>query len=47
LIGFGTFYASERKEYQGRNPVTGKPVTIPATVIPKFRAGAALKAEVA
>jgi DNA-binding protein HU-beta len=43
FIGFGTFFASKRKAYEGRNPQTGKKVTIPEAWIPKFRAGASLK----
>ncbi|ASK26434.1 HU family DNA-binding protein [Neisseria chenwenguii] len=43
LVGFGTFYVGERAERQGRNPQTGKPLTIPAAKTPKFRAGKALK----
>lgn len=38
LKGFGTFYAASRKEREGRNPRTGEPVTIPASVSLSFRA---------
>ncbi|HFC2420723.1 TPA: HU family DNA-binding protein [Neisseria gonorrhoeae] len=43
LVGFGTFYVGERAERQGRNPKTGKPLTIAAAKTLKFRAGKALK----
>ncbi|MDO4877951.1 MAG: HU family DNA-binding protein [Neisseria sp.] len=43
LVGFGTFYVGERAERQGRNPKTGKPITIAAAKTPKFRAGKSLK----
>ena len=44
LIGFGTFFAAERKARKGRNPQTGKEIKIAAKKVPKFSAGAALKA---
>ncbi len=43
LIGFGTFEVRERSERQGRNPQTGEEMTIPASKIPAFKAGKALK----
>ena len=43
LIGFGTFEVSERAERTGRNPQTGKEMTIAASKAPKFKAGKALK----
>ncbi len=43
LIGFGTFEVSKRAARKGRNPQTGKEISIPATKIPKFKAGAGLK----
>lgn len=43
LVGFGTFEVSERAERQGRNPHTGEEITIPASKMPKFKAGKALK----
>ena len=43
LVGFGTFDVSERTARQGRNPLTGEPVTIAAAKAPKFKAGKALK----
>lgn len=47
LVGFGTFKAVERAAREGRNPATGETITIPASVTPKFTAGAAFKAKVA
>ena len=44
LIGFGTFFVAERKARKGRNPQTGKEIKIAAKKVPKFSAGAALKA---
>ena len=43
LIGFGTFEVSERAERTGRNPQTGKEMTIAASKAPKFKAGKAIK----
>ena len=43
LIGFGTFYVGERAARTGRNPRTGKTLTIEAAKSPKFRAGKGLK----
>ena len=42
LIGFGTFSTVERGERQGRNPQTGKAITIPARKVVKFKPGKAL-----
>ena len=47
LIGFGSFKAVERAAREARNPATGAVVHVPATVTPKFVAGAAFKAAVA
>src|SRR5208283_3350975 len=44
LIGFGTFSVAERKARKGRNPQTGKEIKIAAKKVPKFSAGAGLKA---
>lgn len=46
LVGFGTFEARERKEREGRNPSTGKPISIPATTVPAFSAGKLFKEKV-
>ncbi len=43
LVGFGTFEVRERAEKQGRNPRTGEVMTVPASKVPAFKAGAALK----
>ncbi|MBN1297156.1 HU family DNA-binding protein [bacterium] len=47
FVGFGTFYVSERPSRKGRNPKTGEPIEIPASVVPKFKAGKSLKDAVA
>ena len=44
LVGFGAFSVAERKARKGRNPQTGKEIKIAAKKVPKFTAGAALKA---
>lgn len=46
LIGFGTFEVRAREARQGRNPKTGEAMTIAASKVPAFKAGAALKAAV-
>ena len=43
LVGFGTFATSKRKATTGRNPQTGAPIKIPASTLPKFKAGKSLK----
>ena len=43
LVGFGTCAVRERKERQGRDPETREPMTIPASKLPAFSAGKALK----
>ena len=43
IVGFGNFQVAERKASTGRNPSTGETVSIPASRVPKFRAGKALK----
>lgn len=43
LVGFGTFKVIERKERKGRNPKTGKTITIKAKKVPRFVPGKALK----
>lgn len=43
LVGFGTFKVNNRKARIGRNPKTGKELKIPATKVPAFVAGKALK----
>jgi DNA-binding protein HU-beta len=43
LIGFGTFETRDRKARKGRNPQTGAEINIPASRVPAFKAGKALK----
>ena len=47
LVGFGTFETRERKAREGINPQTKKKIKIPATKVPAFKAGRALKDAVA
>ncbi|WP_459907440.1 HU family DNA-binding protein [Desulfotomaculum defluvii] len=47
LVGFGTFESKPRKAREGRNPQTGETIQIPATRVPVFKAGKALKDAVA
>ena len=42
LVGFGTFSISKRAARTGRNPQTGKEITIPAKKVVKFKAGSKL-----
>lgn len=46
ITGFGTFLVRSRRERMGRNPQTGAPLKIPATKVPAFTAGKALKSSV-
>lgn len=43
LVGFGTFSVRERAARTGRNPQTGKEISIPAAKVPGFKAGKSLK----
>jgi len=43
MIGFGTFSVKARAARQGRNPQTGKTITIKAANVPGFKAGKSLK----
>jgi len=43
IAGFGTFVVSLRAASEGRNPRTGEKIQIPASKLPKFRAGKGLK----
>lgn len=43
LVGFGTFEARKRAARTGRNPQTGKEITIPAKTVPAFSAGKKFK----
>ncbi len=43
ITGFGNFETRKRNARKGRNPRTGKEITIRASVAPVFRAGKGLK----
>jgi len=43
LSGFGTFRVTKRAARTGRNPRTGEKIQVPATNVPKFKAGKGLK----
>ena len=43
LRGLGSFRCCHRKPRRGRNPATGAPVQVPATTVPAFKAGKALR----
>ncbi|HEY0829265.1 MAG TPA: HU family DNA-binding protein [Bacilli bacterium] len=43
LIGFGTFETRKRSGRIGRNPQTGKEISIPESTVPAFKAGNKLK----
>ena len=43
ILGFGTFSVKERPEREGRNPMTGEPMTIKASKSVSFKAGKGLK----
>ena len=46
LIGFGSFEVKRREAHVGRNPKTGEEIQIPATKLPVFKPGKALKDQV-
>lgn len=46
LVGFGTFEVRSRKARQGRNPQSGETIKIPASKVPAFKAGKALRESV-
>lgn len=46
LIGFGNFEVRERSARKGRNPQTGEEIEIPASKVPAFKPGKALKESV-
>lgn len=46
LVGFGTFEVRPRKARVGRNPRTGETIEIPASKVPTFKPGKALRASV-
>ncbi len=43
LVGFGTFTAKKRAARNGINPLTKKPIKIPAKTVASFKAGSKLK----
>ena len=47
LVGFGNFDVKTREARTGRNPKTKESIEIPASVVPVFKAGKALKDVVA
>ena len=46
ITSFGTFYLGSIAKRRGRDPQSGKEITIPDMKIPRFRAGKGLKEEV-
>ena len=47
LVGFGSFEVKKRAARTGRNPKTKESIKIPASKVPVFKAGKALKDAVA
>ena len=47
LVGFGGFETKTREARMGRNPKTKESIEIPATTVPVFKAGKALKDKIA
>ncbi len=43
IIGFGNFEVRDRAARKGRNPQTGEEIQIPASKVPAFKAGKALR----
>ena len=43
VSGFGIFETKQRQARVGRNPLTKEAIEIPASVVPTFKAGKALK----
>ncbi len=43
LVGFGNFEVRERAARKGRNPQTGEEIDIPASKVPAFKPGKALR----
>lgn len=46
LTGFGTFSVARRKARKGRNPRTGREISIPASKVAKFKPGNKLRSAV-
>ena len=47
LVGFGSFEVKKRAARTGRNPKTKEAIEIPASKVPVFKPGKALKATIA
>jgi DNA-binding protein HU-beta len=47
ITGFGSFEKADRPAREARNPATGATIKVPATSVPKFKAGADFKGQVA
>ena len=43
LVGFGTFETAKRKAREGKNPQTGEKISIPSSLLAKFKPGKSLK----
>ena len=43
LVGFGSFETKKRAARKGKNPQTGAIIDIPASTVPTFKVGKALK----
>ena len=46
ISGFGKFSVRERKERTGRNPLTGKPLMLPAKKVVTFKCSGKLRAQI-
>jgi DNA-binding protein HU-beta len=46
ISGFGTFVIAKRVARNGRDPRTGKEITIPPTKVPRFRPSRGLKSSI-
>ena len=47
LVGLGTAEGGDRAGREGKNPATGENIASPATTVPAFKAGKALKDAIA
>ena len=47
MVGFGTFEVKRREARMGRNPKTKEAIPIPASKVPAFKPGKALKEAIA
>jgi integration host factor subunit alpha len=46
ISGFGKFSVRERKERKGRNPLTGKPLMLPAKKVVTFKCSGKLRDQI-